>query len=268
MTEEQQIQLREMYNPEGSDLRKLQLKLVQMLEYFDRFCRMHDLKYWLAFGTCLGAVRHKGFIPWDDDVDVMMFQDDYDKLLACFEEDDDYAIQSLESDLHYLMGYAKLRDKHSIVNEDGPNEEKCRFHGCFIDIFPYGYDHTSNFVNQQVKQHGIWLSHLNRKEHLSPARLVLFKFLKKLYCMEIRCLQQRSMKHRIESVRMGAGSSFYKRILDSRFFDGCEMAEFEGLMLPVPNDCDMYLRKIYGDYMSIPDPQNRAVPHFRIRYLE
>lgn len=75
-----QSELRAKYNPDGSNLRKMQLRMLEMLKYIDSICRENDIKYWLSSGTCLGAVRHGGFIPWDDDADIEMLASDYRKL--------------------------------------------------------------------------------------------------------------------------------------------------------------------------------------------
>ena len=83
---EQLIDLRD-FSPE--EFRKWQLKLLEILVYFSEFCEAHDLRYYLASGTCIGAVRHHGFIPWDDDVDVAMPREDYNKLCELWERDAD-----------------------------------------------------------------------------------------------------------------------------------------------------------------------------------
>ena len=72
-----QLKLRQQFNPDGSPLRQLQIRLLDLLRFFDDFCNEHGIKYWLSSGTCLGAIRHGGFIPWDDDVDVEMLDEDY-----------------------------------------------------------------------------------------------------------------------------------------------------------------------------------------------
>lgn len=73
--------LRAKFNPDGSNLRKMQLRMLDMLKYIDKICREHNIKYWLSSGTCLGAVRHGGFIPWDDDCDIELLRKDYKKLI-------------------------------------------------------------------------------------------------------------------------------------------------------------------------------------------
>ena len=132
--EDLQQKLRARYNPDGSSLRTYQLHMVHMLDYFDRFCSEHGIRYWLSSGTCLGAVRHGGFIPWDDDVDVEMMRDDYLKLEKVREETDDYVLQTWRNDRYYSTSFAKLRDKHSVIYDS-----LYKYRGCFIDLFPLEY---------------------------------------------------------------------------------------------------------------------------------
>ena len=107
-----QSELRIKFNPDGSELRTYQLELLKMLIDFDEICRSLNIKYWLSSGTLLGAVRHGGFIPWDDDVDVDMTRDDYKKLVKSFKETDKYALQTSQNDPYYFWPYAKLRLRH------------------------------------------------------------------------------------------------------------------------------------------------------------
>ena len=93
-----------------SDLRKLQLVLVEMLDELVRICDKHNLTYFLVGGTALGAIRHKGFIPWDDDVDVIMFRDDYEKFLRIMESRNDskYYLVNMENTEDYFFYFSKL----------------------------------------------------------------------------------------------------------------------------------------------------------------
>jgi len=96
-------------------LRKLQLTQLEILKVFDRFCREHDLKYSLYAGSLLGAVRHQGFIPWDDDLDVCMPRADYDRFIQCWTEKpvEGYVLQNKENSRYFVQSFTKLRKDHT-----------------------------------------------------------------------------------------------------------------------------------------------------------
>ncbi|MDE6696570.1 MAG: LicD family protein, partial [Muribaculaceae bacterium] len=112
-----QAELRQRFNPDGSDLRKVQLRMLEMLKYVDKICRENNIKYWLSSGTCLGAVRHGGFIPWDDDVDIELEKTDFKRLIKILSKDNKYFLQTHSTDIEYLSPYAKLREKDSFLKE-------------------------------------------------------------------------------------------------------------------------------------------------------
>ena len=119
------------------NLRKMQLVELDLLVEMDRICRKYDIKYALCGGTLLGAVRHKGFIPWDDDVDVRMLRSEYNKFSeACKKELDQskYFLQDFKSDPYYRWGYAKLTNINTVYRRTGQDNLKMRKH-MFIDIF-------------------------------------------------------------------------------------------------------------------------------------
>ena len=127
-------------------LKHLQSILLLMLIEFDRVCRENDLKYYLCGGTLLGAVRHKGFIPWDDDVDVLMPRDDYEKLLALKSGifNDDMFIESNENDSYYGHVFAKLMLPGTLNSENFTENVKCK-KNIYIDIFPLDYTTSNKF---------------------------------------------------------------------------------------------------------------------------
>ena len=108
-------ELKARYNPEGSLLRRQQNRMTEMLLCFDEICRKHDIPYWLCSGTLLGCVRHGGYIPWDDDLDVEILYKDYDRLMKVLREElpEQYGIQNDETDSGYFFCFAKINDKIS-----------------------------------------------------------------------------------------------------------------------------------------------------------
>ena len=119
------------------EFRQMQLMQLDMLKELDRVCRKHNIKYTIFAGTLLGAVRHKGYIPWDDDADVGMLREEYEKFKKVAHELDPEIcyFQDHETDPYYRWGYAKLRRTNTKFVRVGQEHIKCKT-GIFIDIFP------------------------------------------------------------------------------------------------------------------------------------
>lgn len=124
---------------ESKVLRKAQLIMLDMLIEFDAICKKHQLQYWLDSGTLLGAVRHQGFIPWDDDIDLSMPIEDYNKLLeiANNEFSSDIFFQTSQTDKNFKFDYIKLRSNKASIVEFHEKDKKINYHqGVFVDVFP------------------------------------------------------------------------------------------------------------------------------------
>ena len=139
-------ELKARFNPEGSLLRRQQLIMLEMVTELDRICKKHDVQYFLFWGSLLGAIRHDGFIPWDDDLDVGMLRKDYIKLMKVLPDElpEHIALQSNDTDRNYFYFYAKLRDKRSFLDE-GNYDRVFKERGIFIDIFPV--DKTRKWIH-------------------------------------------------------------------------------------------------------------------------
>lgn len=130
--------LKAKYNYEGSDLRVAQLRMLEILKYVAKVCDDNGLTYWLSCGTLLGAVRHEGFIPWDDDLDIEMPREDYLKLRKLLNEDKNspYILQDHSSDSYYFYSYAKVRDTKTVCETFIDTDDKLwTYKGVWIDIF-------------------------------------------------------------------------------------------------------------------------------------
>ena len=251
INEDLNVELRNKYNPDGSELRNHQLELLRILDFFDAFCKQNDIRYWLSSGTCLGAVRHGGFIPWDDDIDVEMLRDDYLRFVEMFKENEDYVLQTYDNDLFYTEPFPKLRCKGSTISE-GEFDEKYTHHGIFIDIFimepvpllpavicHFFYGTMRHFSFKIKKSDKLlvlayktwkcfngWFVKFNR---------LLFGFIKK------------------DTLRHTYGVGLVKKVRKRDEIFPLGSQEFEGKAFPVPGNYDMYLKRIYGDYMRIPE---------------
>ena len=121
------------------ELRKAQLIMLEMLVEFDLICKKHKLQYWLDSGTLLGAVRHAGFIPWDDDIDLSMPVEDYNKFIeiAKNELSENIFFQTRETDPSFKFDYIKLRSNKATITEFHEKDKEINYHqGVFVDIFP------------------------------------------------------------------------------------------------------------------------------------
>lgn len=128
---------REEYNPEGSEMRDLQMTALGILLEFDRICNKHNIKYILSSGTLLGAVRHGGFVPWDDDVDVEMLSTEYKKLMRVLDDElpDIYETHSNSNDAYYTLSFMKIRHKEKMIHGKHKSVLLFNKNGIFIDVF-------------------------------------------------------------------------------------------------------------------------------------
>lgn len=260
-----QAELRARYNPDGSPLRRHQLKMLEILKYVDKVCRENNIPYWLSSGTCLGAVRHGGFIPWDDDVDIEMLGNDYDRFVKIMKlrSENKYIFQTHQVDSAFIWQYGKLRDRHSIIKEDGIVDRDYKFHGAFIDIFPMDYSPMEkiNILGEYCIK---ICRHANKYDNSFFRKIVrnffygiFFKFLSPI----IRYLTPESnyLHHRF-------GSIYHKKRNMEDIFPLKDIL-FEGYPLKIPYNTDNYLKNLFGEYMQLPDLKSIDGHVTEIRFL-
>lgn len=245
-----QENLRMRFNPDNSVLRKHQLRMLDMLIYFDNFCRKHNLKYWLSSGTLIGAVRHQGFIPWDDDVDVEMLREDYLKMLELLKETDRFILQTKDNDEYYAVPYGKLRDKYSYIDEYG-QDKYYKFHGIYIDIFII--EKNNRFI-AHCYESIIWkLIDWGSQHKPTYFRKKIFIQFKNIIYGSISIARFLFGWLPSNQWRQTYGGGFYNNIRCYEDIFPLKTTTFENYSFPVPANCDGYLRKIYGNYMELPD---------------
>jgi len=250
ISKELQKTLHEKYNPEGSDLRLLQHHLLLLLDHFDNICKKNGIKYWLSSGTCLGAIRHQGFIPWDDDIDVEMLKEDYRKFAKLFNEDNNFVLQTYKNELYYTEPFSKLRLKETYVNE-GSFTALYINKGVFLDIFVM---ERSNLIVAYFC-HFILGSLRHLSFHIAkPSALTdcLFKVLKRLSFGTIDMLRFLNVISKRGELRHTIGTGLVKNVRNADDIFPLGEAIFEGKKYPVPKNYDSYLKRMFGNYMEIP----------------
>jgi len=247
-------------------LRKAQLIMLDMLIEFDAICKKHQLLYWLDSGTLLGAVRHKGFIPWDDDIDLSMPIEDYYKFLkiAQSELSSDIFFQTSQTDENFKFDYIKLRSNKANIVEFHEKNKSITYHqGVFVDIFPMLvienteenkklYDSTLNEIR---KVSSISLHTPNGKDDPVKRATLIASLKKKHQSWESDKINKKSKI--IYSGEMPDVSAWFD--LENIF--PLTTIEFEGHFFPIPNNSSHYLDAIYSfDYRQMP-PKNKRIVH-------
>ena len=244
----------------AEEIKKIELNL---LDEFDSFCEKHNLKYTLDSGTLIGAIRHKGFIPWDDDIDVAMPYPDYLKFIKIFNNENHNLKGEAVYGVKYGFHYAKLCDKRTIVKRD--HRKDGMLFGVWIDIFPmYSIDDDDDIAHEDIRTALYWgeksWGYLGCP-HRNPLKILYHKvfdnyMLKKCLVNIDKVLN----KHVYGSTKRIRIVPLFTDILGFSFNDHFEQrikAQFEGKMYYIPKDYDLYLKNCFGDYMVLPTEDKR-----------
>lgn len=258
-------------------LKKVHEVEVEILDEVDRICKKYEIKYFLVGGTLLGAVRHKGFIPWDDDIDIAMLREDYEKFMdICLntdELDDKYFMHCDETDKEYWLPFIKIRKNCTTFNEkfiENYNSHK----GIFIDIFPFeNLKKQKSFLQKIrvffVKEIGETIfykygflkkNNCRKKGVVTVLKLMPTNLLKKV--RKKLLLMNKTLKTKYIGCMVGA-YSFDKEIFKKDSLFPLTEIKFEGKYYPCFKDTNYYLNSLYGDFMKLP-PKSQRVTHLPI----
>lgn len=255
-----------------SDIKKLWAVELDLLAHFDHVCRKHGLKYCVGAGTMLGAIRHKGFIPWDDDIDLYMMREDYDKLMQLADEfPAPYCIQNCYTEPKMVQWFVKLRNNETTgALKYELNKDICK--GLFIDIFPLdGISPDSKEdakqskknikTRKRLKHYNGSYAHIHRKTLLGKLKRVLRKAQVRLFYNDpvklFKAYDDNLKKFSTPDVKLVGNRSLHFDCPKSRRpkedYTDLVYMPFEFLEVPVPRAYDSMLRQQYGDYMQIPE---------------
>ena len=256
------------------NLNEIKKTSFDILLEFKRFCDSNGITYFLSNGTLLGAVKYKGFIPWDDDVDVLVPRNDYDRLIRLYKDNAKYRLYSVERCADFKYTFAKLCDTTTIKEEN--NLDNGIKLGIGIDVFPLDFwqDELVNAKKQvkfiQRKIEGLNFSKMNytsgKNILRSAVKMILIFAAKtvgsKRYLDEI--ITEATSCREKGSKYMGCVAwPIYgeKEIIPSDVFKEMVTVEFEGIEFSAPSGFDLYLRSLYGDYKKDPPPEKQVSHH-------
>lgn len=254
------------------EIRPLQLRILDILLAVQEVCEKHNLRYYIIAGTLLGAVRHKGFIPWDDDLDIGMPRKDYEKLMANAKEwmPEQYEVVSYETDKTYPLQFAKIQDANTTLIE--------RMHlkylgGVYIDVFPldgmtsnpimqtwqlmryFYYKKVLYFIYRDPYRHGhgpsSWLPLLCRKFYTLEGVQEKIKRVQKTYDYDAHEYVVNHFDGR-------------KGIMPRRYYGKPTPINFEGKQVLGVEDTNAYLTRQYGDYMTLPPVDKQRQHNFHL----
>ena len=232
--------------------------IVDVLRKFIEICKQHNLTYYCCGGTAIGAIRHGGMIPWDDDIDVFMPRPDYDRFVDIIQNTDlgNYEYVSPFTHDNYPLYFIKLCNRKTTLMEE--HDTPCVY-GLYIDVFPIDgapddYDEAKEYIKLLC----------NHKEWGRFVRKTIGFFFRKKYRNHLLCQLDsicRSFPFDYSNlVAVYCGSYGPKEVFPRKWLENTVKFSFEGLTVNLPSGYDSYLRQYYGDYMQLP-PEEKRISH-------
>lgn len=248
---------------------------LNILKYIVEFCNQNEIKCSVAYGSLIGAIRHNGIIPWDDDIDILMLRDDYEKFRSLFlnSETDNYYLVDGDLDKRYPFPFMKVCDSRTVLYERNINKS---FNGIYVDIFPLDYlpmneKKWMNGVNNLLLLYNLMGFKISKrltrstlvKTFLSDILYVILKIIpvsaiKKVIKLQIHSLSKEPSEY-VGNITVGA--YLKKERFKPELFDKMTNHQFENLTVPIPEKYDTILHMIYGDYMQLPPEEKRVYRH-------
>ncbi|SEH64783.1 lipopolysaccharide cholinephosphotransferase [Ruminococcus flavefaciens] len=258
---------------------ELHERLLTMAKYFHAFCEENNIDYYMLGGTMLGAVRHKGFIPWDDDMDFGIPRSDYDRFIQLFNEKSkpEYELRFYKNAKNSPMHYAKLIDNRTTLIE-------CNYHnyieGLYIDIFPLDVADKNN-ISERIRNKRIMIKHsliINHCSTISEREIIngrgiakgLLKIIIKKYAQmrnlnklhnSLEELMTKRKDDNLGYIANYLGAWGEREIVPKSTMGVPVLYQFDDTQLYGPEDYDGYLKSLYGKYMELPPKEKRIFKH-------
>lgn len=254
-------------------LKKVQNIQLEILVELDKICKTYNINYFIFYGTLIGAVRHKGFIPWDDDIDIVLLRNDYEKLIKILNKElpQNMYLHTKYNDKKNYSNIAKIRMKNTYMYE---KQNKRKHHsGIFIDLLPLDYVSENEMVRKKHFKkvniyHRLKSSHLKVELSLKYPIKSILRILKKAFKViplrvYVNKIDKLSQKHNKVPTRKVACFAWGENKIthNKSDFDDITFLEFEGVNVMAPKNFDKLLKETYGDYMKLPPIEERVPSH-------
>ena len=259
---------------EVTDIREIQQMELGIMEYIHEICQKIGVKYFLAYGSLIGAVRHKGFIPWDDDMDICMLREDYEKLqdYLISNPNERYEVMSYKNNLNYVYPFMKVQDNHTYLLEEDVRIDSNM--GIYVDIFPVdGYEDDVQFKNKMTKLikkrqlscytfKGITNTKSVLNSLLRYVSVIIFYFTNtNKYVAQIEELAKSRKVSDYEQVDYLIYKDMNKPVWRREWLEQVTTGIFEGKEFTIPKNYHEILTSDYGDYMQLPPVEQRVSHH-------
>ncbi len=258
---------------EIDSIEEIKKRAFSVLCEIDDFCKKNDIKYFLAYGTLLGAIRHSGFIPWDDDIDIMMPRPDYERFNKLYKGNDKFGIL-MAGDAKYVYSFTKVYDKNTLVIENVNKNARNRIFGLYVDVFPLDgvpQDESkrreiSDLIYRDTHKTTIKYTKLSSTNSvlknilLLPVQFCLLSYRYSKLAVRVDTKSQTYSYDESEYVSCLVWDDKYKYYAKAWYGEVIEH-EFEGKMFPIPSEYDKMLTYIYGNYMELPPKEEQCLTH-------
>lgn len=267
--------IKDLENCTLEELRELQLKQLEILCDLKEFCKKYEINFFLIGGSCIGALRHQGFIPWDDDIDTMMLRNDYEKFIKLWEKFGDkekYTLCRTNENFNYHQTTSILRmNNTTFINFHSKNENIN--HGIYIDINPLDCRENTKFKFFKQLVYSSFFGLFNAQK--IPNQSLYLKILSKIFLLMIPFKSLRTKIWKICEKKMKSisiqdckyltelylGPKVASRKLPKEWFLTTKNIMFEGYEMPIPIGAEKWMTMIFGNYMKFPPKEQRKPKH-------
>ena len=272
--------LNEQKNISIDELKKIELDILRQIH---EVCTQNGFRYSLAGGTLLGAVRHGGFIPWDDDIDIFMPRPDYEKLIEyCKTHQTPFKLICNETESKYSYLFAKAVNPNTVIIEEGSNRTKVDL-GVYVDIFPIDglggdYESATKKFNKSKFLRELLVAYNWKKYFRSKTRSIIYEPIRLMMFLISRFVRHSKIINKIQRIYRPedfensnysaciCGAYRLKEINSKEVYSNFTDIEFEGEKFKAITNYDAYMKSIYGDYMKLPPKEKQKSHHTFVAY--